>query len=124
MENQEAVVYEHEEINREIIVLFRETPIIEDESLFKRSHYFKNATNTSITTIFKDELLKLFNVEGVKALKEKIDNKIRLMFKVGNGDMCYDEKTNTVIVYMESFKNNVVKSAKDISKLKRVVERL
>ena len=124
IENQEPVVYEYEEINREIIVLFRDTPIIEDESLFKRSHYFKNATNTSITTIFKDELLKLFNVEGVKELKEKIDNKIRLMFKVGNGDMYYDEKTNTVIVYMESFKNNVVKPAKDISKLKRVVERL
>ena len=123
-ENQESVVYEYEEINREIIVLFKDTPIIEDENLFRRSHYFKNTTNTSITTIFKDELLKLFNVDGVKELKEKIDNKIRLMFKVGNGDMCYDERTNTVIVYMESFKNNVVKPAKDISKLKRVVERL
>lgn len=123
-ENQESVVYEYEEINREIIVLFKDTPIIEDESLFRRSHYFKNTTNTSITTVFKDELLKLFNVDGVKELKEKIDNKIRLMFKVGNGDMCYDERTNTVIVYMESFKNNVVKPAKDISKLKRVVERL
>lgn len=123
-ENQESVVYEYEEINREIIVLFKDTPIIEDENLFRRSHYFKNTTNTSITTIFKDELLKLFNVDGVKELKEKIDNKIRLMFKVGNGDMCYDERTNTVIVYMESFKNNVVKPAKDISKLKIVVERL
>ena len=124
VENQKSVVYELEEINREIIVLFRDTPIIEDETLFKRSHYFKNLENTSITTIFKDELVKLFNVNSVKELKEKIDNKIRLMFKVGTGDMTYDEKTNTVIVYMESFKNDVVKPAKDISKLKKVVERL
>ena len=123
-ENQKSVVYELEEINREIIVLFKDTPIIEDETLFKRSHYFKNLENTSITTIFKDELVKLFNVNSVKELKEKIDNKIRLMFKVGTGDMTYDEKTNTVIVYMESFKNDVVKPAKDISKLKKVVERL
>ena len=77
---QKPVVYEYEEINREIIILFKDTPIIEDESIFKRSHYFKNADNTSITTIFKDELLKLFNVTGVKELKEKIDNKIRLLF--------------------------------------------
>ena len=124
LENQDSVVYEYEEINREIIVLFKDTPIIEDESIFKRSHYFKNANNTSITTIFKDELVKLFNVDSVKELKEKIDNKIRLMFKVGTGEMVYDEKTNTVIVYMESFKNDVVKPAKDISKLKKVVERL
>lgn len=124
MKNEESVVYEYEEINREVIVLFKDTPIIEDESVFKRSHYFKNANNTSITTIFKDELVKLFQVEGVKELKEKIDNKIRLMFKVGTGEMIYDEKTNTVIVYMESFKNDVVKPAKDISKLKKVVERL
>lgn len=123
-ENQGSVVYELEEINREIIVLFKDTPIIEDETLFKRSHYFKNLENTSITTIFKDELVKLFNVNSVKELKEKIDNKIRLMFKVGTGDMTYDKKTNTVIVYMESFKNDVVKPAKDISKLKKVVERL
>lgn len=124
MNNEESVVYEYEEINREVIVLFKDTPIIEDESVFKRSHYFKNANNTSITTIFKDELVKLFQVEGVKELKEKIDNKIRLMFKVGTGEMIYDEQTNTVIVYMESFKNDVVKPAKDISKLKKVVERL
>ena len=124
VENQKSVVYELEEINREIIVLFRDTPIIEDETLFKRSHYFKNLENTSITTIFKDELVKLLNVNSVKELKEKIDNKIRLMFKVGTGDMTYDEKTNTVFVYMESFKNDVVKPAKDISKLKKVVERL
>lgn len=46
------------------------------------------------------------------------------MFKVGTGEMTYDEKSNTVIVYMESFKNDVVKPAKDVSKLKRVAERL
>ena len=121
---QKPVVYEYEEINREIIILFKDTPIIEDESIFKRSHYFKNADNTSITTIFKDELLKLFNVTGVKELKEKIDNKIRLLFKIGTGEMTYDEKTNTVIVYMESFKNDVVKPANDVRKLKTVIERL
>lgn len=124
LEDKKSVVYEYEQINREIVVLFKDTPIIEDESVFKRSHYFKNADNTSITTMFKDELLKLFSVEGVKELKKKIDNKIRLMFKVGTGEMIYDEKSNTVIVYMESFKNDVVKPAKDISKLKRVTERL
>ncbi len=121
---QKPVVYEYEEINREIIILFKDTPIIEDESIFKRSHYFKNADNTSITTIFKDELLKLFNVTGVKELKEKIDNKIRLLFKIGTGEMTYDEKTNTVIVYMETFKNDVVKPANDVRKLKTVIERL
>ncbi len=121
---QKSVVYEYEEINREIVVLFKDTPVIEDESIFKRSHYFKNADNTSITTMFKDELLKLFNVTGVKELKEKIDNKIRLLFKVGTGEMTYDERTNTVIVYMESFKNDVVKPATDVRKLKTVIERL
>lgn len=124
LEEQKSVVYEYEQINREIVVLFKDVPMIEDESVFKRSHYFKNADNTSITTMFKDELLKLFNVESVKELKERIDNKIRLMFKVGTGNMTYDEKSNTVIVYMESFKNDVVKPAKDVSKLKRVAERL
>ena len=38
--------------------------------------------------------------------------------------MTYDEKTNTVIVYMESFKNDVVKPANDVRKLKTVIERL
>lgn len=121
---QKPVIYEYEEVNREIIVLFKDTPFIEDENIFKRSHYFKNADNTSITTMFKDELLKLFNVAGVKELKDKIDNKIRLLFKVGTGEMTYDEKTNTVIVYMESFKNDVVKPANDVRKLKTVIERL
>lgn len=121
---QKPVIYEYEEVNREIIVLFKDTPFIEDENIFKRSHYFKNADNTSITTMFKDELLKLFNVVGVKELKDKIDNKIRLLFKVGTGEMTYDEKTNTVIVYMESFKNDVVKPANDVRKLKTVIERL
>lgn len=124
LEDQKSVVYEYEQINREIVVLFKDVPVIEDESVFKRSHYFKNADNTSITTMFKDELLKLFNVESVKELKERIDNKIRLMFKVGTGEMTYDEKSNTVIIYMESFKSDVVKPAKDVSKLKRVAERL
>lgn len=121
---QKPVIYEYEEVNREIIVLFKDTPFIEDENIFKRSHYFKNADNTSITTMFKDELLKLFNVASVKELKDKIDNKIRLLFKVGTGEMTYDEKTNTVIVYMESFKNDVVKPANDVRKLKTVIERL
>lgn len=121
---QKPVIYEYEEVNREIIVLFKDTPFIEDENIFKRSHYFKNADNISITTMFKDELLKLFNVAGVKELKDKIDNKIRLLFKVGTGEMTYDEKTNTVIVYMESFKNDVVKPANDVRKLKTVIERL
>ena len=121
---QKPVIYEYEEVNREIIVLFKDTPFIEDENIFKRSHYFKNADNTSITTMFKDELLKLFNVAGVKELKDKIDNKIRLLFKVGTGEMTYDEKTNTVIVYMESFKNDVVKPANDVRKLKTIIERL
>lgn len=121
---QKPVIYEYEEVNREIIVLFKDTPFIEDENIFKRSHYFKNADNTSITTMFKDELLKLFNVAGVKELKDKIANKIRLLFKVGTGEMTYDEKTNTVIVYMESFKNDVVKPANDVRKLKTVIERL
>ena len=33
---QKPVVYEYEEINREIIILFKDTPIIEDERIFKR----------------------------------------------------------------------------------------
>ena len=32
---QKPVVYEYEEINREIIILFKDTPIIEDESILK-----------------------------------------------------------------------------------------
>lgn len=37
--------------------------------------------------------------------------------------MTYDQKLNIVIIYIESFKNGVVKLAKDVSKLKRVVEK-
>lgn len=122
--NIDGVFYEKENINREVIIIFKEVPIIEDESLFSRSHYFRDKENKSITPLFKDELLKLFDVADVNELKEKIDNKIRLMFKVGTGKMCYDGQTNTVIVYMESFKNEIVKPAEEIRKVKNSVEKL
>lgn len=121
---EKGVFYEQESINKNVYVIFKETPVIEDEELFKKSHYFKNSENTSITTLFKDELLKLFNVSNVIELKDKIDNKIRLMFKVGIGQMKYDKKTNTVIVYMDSFKNDIIKPAEDIKKAKKTLEKI
>lgn len=122
MDDIKGVYYETQEINTEITVLFKDTPIIEDENNFSRSHYFKNEENTSITSAFKDELLKLFNVKDVKELKNIIDYKIRLMFKVGKGKMQYDKVSNTVIVYTETFKEEVIKPINDIRKLKSTVE--
>ena len=105
---QEHVYYEQENIGREIFILFRDTPIIEDETLFCRTHYFKDKDCKSITRIFKDELVQLFNVSDVQELINIINNKIRLYFKVGKGKMTYDEQSNTVIVYMETFKDDFV----------------
>ncbi|SJZ61249.1 Shedu anti-phage system protein SduA domain-containing protein [Anaerorhabdus furcosa] len=124
MQNDKEVFYEIESMNKEIIVIFKDGIIVEDEEAFRKSHYFKNEENTSITTIFKDELLELFEVDNIKELKQKIDNKIRLLFKVGFGEMCYDKQTNTVVVYTESFKKDVVDPANNTRKLKRTIEKL
>jgi len=35
LEDQKSVVYEYEQINREIVVLFKDVPVIEDESVCK-----------------------------------------------------------------------------------------
>lgn len=61
-----SVKYEYDLNRKKIVVLFRNGPVIEDEKTFSRTHYFTDANNTMITTAFKDELLKLFKVNGVK----------------------------------------------------------
>lgn len=119
-----SIKYEYDSNRKKIVVLFKNGPKIEDEENFCRSHYFTDQEKTKITTIFKDELLKLFNVDGVKELKEKIDNNVKLLFKSGNGDMIYDEKINTVIVYTNSFKENVVKPNEKTKRLKKSMERI
>ncbi len=115
-----SIKYEYDSNRREIVVLFKNGPKIEDENSFCRSHYFIDKEKTKITTLFKDELLKLFNVEGVKELKEKIDNNVKLIFKTGDGSMIYDDVTKTVIVYTNTFKEEVVKPSEKVKKLKKV----
>lgn len=119
-----SIKYEYESNRKEIVVLFKNGPKIEDEKSFCRSHYFTDQEKTKITTIFKDELLILFNVEGVKELKAKIDNNIKLLFKPGNGEMVYDEQKNTVIVYTNSFRENVVKPSEKTKRLRKSMEKI
>lgn len=104
-----SVKYEYDLNKKKIVVLFRNGPVIEDENSFCRTHYFTDVEKTMITTSFKDELLKLFNVSGVKELKEKIDNNIKLIFKPGEGEMYYDDINKTVFVFTKTFKEKVVK---------------
>ena len=119
-----SIKYEYDSNRREIVVLFKNGPKIEDENSFCRSHYFIDKEKTKITTLFKDELLKLFNVEGVKELKEKIDNNVKLIFKTGDGSMIYDDVTKTVIVYTNTFKEEVVKPSEKVKKLKKSMEKI
>lgn len=119
-----SVKYEYDANKKQIVVLFKNGPKIEDEKSFCRTHYFTDLENTKITTSFKDSLLKLFNVEGVKELKAKIDNNIKLIFKPGEGEIIYDNTINTVIVYTETFKNEVVKPTEKAKKLRKSMEKL
>lgn len=119
-----SVKYEYDLNRKKIVVLFRNGPVIEDEKSFSRTHYFTDANNTMITTAFKDELLKLFKVNGVKELKEMIDNNVKLIFKNGEGQMIYDEETKTVIVYTTTFKEQVVKPNEKSKRLRRSMEKL
>lgn len=119
-----SVKYEYDSNKKQVVVLFKNGPKIEDEKSFCRTHYFLDQEKTRITTIFKDELLKLFKVDGVKELKEKIDNNIKLIFKPGDGDMVYDESINTVIVYTDSFKEEVVKPSEKTKRLRKSMEKL
>lgn len=119
-----SVKYEYDSNKKQVVVLFKNGPKIEDEGSFSRSHYFTDTENTKITTIFKDELLKLFNVEGVKELKEKIDNNVKLIFRPGDGEITYNEEENTVIVFTNSFKENVVKPNDKTKRLRKSIEKL
>ena len=119
-----SVKYEYDLNRKKIVVLFRDGPVIEDENSFCRTHYFTDVDNTMITTSFKDELLRLFNVSGVKELKEKIDNNIKLVFKPGEGEMYYDDVSKTVFVFTKTFKEEVVKPNEKAKRLRRSMEKL
>lgn len=119
-----SVKYEYDLNRKKIVVLFRNGPVIEDENSFCRTHYFTDVDNTMITTSFKDELLRLFNVSGVKELKEKIDNNIKLIFKPGEGEMYYDDVSKTVFVFTKTFKEEVVKPNEKAKRLRRSMEKI
>ena len=119
-----SVKYEYDLNRKKIVVLFRNGPVIEDENSFCRTHYFTDVDNTMITTSFKDELLRLFNVSGVKELKEKIDNNIKLIFKPGEGEMYYDDVCKTVFVFTKTFKEEVVKPNEKAKRLRRSMEKI
>lgn len=119
-----SVKYEYDLNRKKIVVLFRNGPVIEDENSFCRTHYFTDVDNTMITTSFKDELLRLFNVSGVKELKEKIDNNIKLIFKPGEGKMYYDDVSKTVFVFTKTFKEEVVKPNEKSKRLRRSMKKI
>ena len=121
---RKSVKYEYDANKKQIVVLFKNGYRVEDEDSFCRTHYFVDSENRIITTMFKNQLLKLFNVESVKELKEKIDNNIKLLFKPGEGEIEYDDSTKTVIVYTTTFKDEVVKPAEKVKKLKKNLEKL
>lgn len=121
---RKSIKYEYDSNRRQIVVLFKNGPKIEDEQSFCRTHYFVDEEKTKITTAFKDELLKLFNVDSVKELKAKIDNNIKLIFKPGDGEMIYDATTNMVVVYTNSFKENVIKPNEKTKRLRKSMEKL
>lgn len=119
-----SVKYEYDANKKQTVVLFKNGYRVEDEDSFCRTHYFVDAECRIITTMFKDKLLKLFNVASVKELKEQIDNKIKLLFKPGEGEIEYNSENNTVIVYTTSFKEDVVKPAEKTKRLKKNLEKL
>lgn len=119
-----SVKYEYDANKKQTVVLFKNGYKVEDEDSFCRTHYFVDAECRIITTMFKDKLLKLFNVASVKELKEQIDNKIKLLFKSGEGEIEYNLENNTVIVYTTSFKEDVVKPAEKTKRLKKNLEKL
>ncbi len=121
---RKAVKYEYDSNKKRTVILFKGGYKVEDEKTFCKSHYFVDSDNGIITTIFKDELLDLFSVENVDDLKERINNNVKLLFKSGIGKMNYNELTNTVEVYTESFRNEVVKPTESIKKLKKNIEKL
>lgn len=118
------VQYELEVSKRKMVVIFKDGPVIEDKKSFRRTHYFVDSGLTTITTGFKDELVKLFQVSGVEELKERIDNNVKLIFRPGNGAMEYDDISKTVIVYTETFANDVVKPNAKAKRLKKNIEKL
>lgn len=119
-----SVKYAYDANKKQIVVLFKNGFRVEDEKSFCRTHYFADSENRIITTMFKDKLLKLFNVDGVKELKERIDNNIKLLFKPGEGEIEYNEMINTVIVYTTTFKEEVVKPAEKTKRLKKNLEKI
>lgn len=119
-----SVKYEYDANQKQIVVLFRNGYKVEDENSFCRTHYFVDSENRIITTMFKDQLLKLFKVESVKELKEKIDNNIKLLFKPGEGKIEYNKLSKTVIVYTTTFKEEVVRPTEKTKKLKKNIEKL
>lgn len=118
------VQYELEVSKRKMVVIFKDGPVIEDKKSFRRTHYFVDSNLTTITTGFKDELVKLFQVSGVEELKERIDNNVKLIFRSGNGAMEYDDISKTVIVYTETFTNDVVRPNAKARRLKKNIEKL
>lgn len=118
------VQYELEVSKRKMVVIFKDGPVIEDKKSFRRTHYFVDSGLTTITTGFKDELVKLFQVSGVEELKERIDNNVKLIFRPGSGAMEYDDMSKTVIVYTETFANDVVKPNAKAKRLKKNIEKL
>lgn len=120
----EPIKYEYDNYDRKVIILFKEGPKIEDEKSFSRTHYFSDEEMTIITTDFKDELLKLFNVSNVEMLKETIDDNVGLVFKPGEGTIEYNEKSSTVIIYTKTFKEDIVLPKQKIAKLKKSVQKL
>ena len=53
-----------------------------------------------------------------------MDKNIRCIFKPVDGDMVYDEMTNTVVVYTNSFKENVIKPNEKTKRLRKSMEKL
>ncbi len=124
MSESKSVKYELDVSKKKMVVIFKNGPVIEDQSSFCRTHYFVDPSMTMITTAFKDELVKLFHVNGVEELKEKIDKNVKLIFRSDSGALEYDEASKTVIVHTVTFRENVIKPNAKIKRLKKGIDRL
>jgi len=120
----EDVRYKQEDISINEVVLFRSRPIIECEDSFKSSHYFNDFDKLTINTDFKNALEILFEVDSIEALKKAIKPDTELEFKSGHSHMLYDKDSNKVIVFMESYKDEVLEPAKKLARVRNGIKDL
>lgn len=116
------VRYSKEEIRVKDIILFKSEPEIEDKKGFVPSYYFKDYKKLSINTPFKDMLCKIFEVETAEELKRRVGEQTKLAFMNSSGISRYDKERDTVFVYVDTYKKEVIATEKKVKRIKDTVK--